>query len=556
MRIPTIPDGRGAETAFQSRKALYINTLRECEVSREDRAATASSLKTAFLTGSLSAASVRYNKLKQHGMSVASALYSPESVRFSPYLPPHYHMDAYLARMPAVRDALEAVWSASDAGAVFNMGVRAAYYTDCVTFKVLTSNGAPTVALISDPGDLGVWEEISDDFVHQEALCHWYSMSLPAFWRLISGKPVSMRERLWAIAQEHRSRRPYGRDDALPPTVESLIVFSTSPTMAGEANVAGLDATMAKPQVAADVVRLAELWIWDDALADYRVVTFLLPTETIVRDTGNPLLPGEHPFYPLTLDPVPGYVWGLAPMRYLIGLQNWREKKMLSMDDRDEKQIDPPLVLLGFGNLVDNEKAKAFRKAGGTLAANNPGADVKPVIPPPIPDPLYMIDAIDRMWENMESLPTGAGARGLGPASAEDDLMAKALLSSGPTLNRAMLVERCIERVATALLRLERRRKERPLFTTEGERFYLSQMPAALAARVWAHSASPIFAQQIMSKALAARQTGDITGEDFLEFLNLPGLDLLRPKARRIAEAQAEHQDKVMQVAKLKALKK
>jgi len=117
-------------------------------------------------------------------------------------------------------------------------------------------------------------------------------------------------------------------------------------------------------------------------------------------------------------------------------------------------------------------------------------------------------------------------------------------------------VERCIERVATALLRLERRRKERPLFTTEGERFYLSQMPAALAARVWAHSASPIFAQQIMSKALAARQTGDITGEDFLEFLNLPGLDLLRPKARRIAEAQAEHQDKVMQVAKLKALKK
>src|SRR3972149_385825 len=281
------------------------------------------------------------------------------------------------------------------------------------------------------------------------------------------------------------------------------------------------------------------LWIWDGAMADYRVVTFLLPTETIVRDTGNPLLPGEHPFYSLTLDPVPGYVWGLAPMRYLIGLQNWREKKMLSMDDRDEKQIDPPLVLLGFGNLVDNEKAKAFRKAGGTLAANNPGADVKPVIPPPIPhpppipDPLYMIDAIDRMWENMESLPTGAGARGLGPASAEDDLMAKALLSSGPTLNRALLVGRCIERAATALLRLERRRKERPLFTTEGERFYLSQMPAALAARVWAHSAPPIFAPQIMRQAIAARQPGDIAGEDFLEFLNLPGLDLRRRKREK-----------------------
>src|SRR3989304_1641381 len=104
-----------------------------------------------------------------------------------------------------------------------------------------------------------------------------------------------------------------------------------------------------------------------------------------------------------------------------------------------------------------------------------------------------MMDGIDRMWGSPEALPTGAGARGLGPAGA---------------------------------------------------------------ARVWPHSASPIFAQQIMSKALAARQTGDITGEDFLEFLNLPGLDLLRPKARRIAEAQAEHQDKVMQVAKLKALKK
>src|SRR3989304_8378787 len=95
--------------------------------------------------------------------------------------------------------------------------------------------------------------------------------------------------------------------------------------------------------------------------------------------------------------------------------------------------------------------------------------------------------------EDMESLPTGAGARGLGPASAEDDLMAKALLSSGPTLNRAMLVERCIERVATALLRLERRRKERPLFTTEGERFYLSPMPAGLAGRGWGRSGPAAF---------------------------------------------------------------
>src|SRR3972149_12037860 len=125
------------------------------------------------------------------------------------------------------------------------------------------------------------------------------------------------RDRLLSIAREHRSRRPYGRDAPLPPTVESLIVFSPSPTMAGEANVAGLDATMAKPQVAADVVRLAELWIWDDALADYRVVTFLLPTETIVRDTGNPLPPRAHPFSNPTLDPVPGDGWGLAPVRRL-----------------------------------------------------------------------------------------------------------------------------------------------------------------------------------------------------------------------------------------------
>jgi hypothetical protein len=52
---------------------------------------------------------------------------------------------------------------------------------------------------------------------------------------------------------------------------------------------------------------------------EYRVATHFLPTERTLWDPLNPLEPGRHPFHGLTLNPMPHYVWGLAPLWALTG---------------------------------------------------------------------------------------------------------------------------------------------------------------------------------------------------------------------------------------------
>jgi hypothetical protein len=71
-------------------------------------------------------------------------------------------------------------------------------------------------------------------------------------------------------------------------------------------------------------------------------------------------------------------------------------------------------------------------------------------------------------------------------------------------------------------------------------------MPGDFVVRVWAHSTSPIYTEHIVQKAMLARKTGDISGEDFLVYLNLPNTDKVRRKHKSIEKSQAEKQEKVI----------
>ena len=176
--------------------------------------------------------------------------------------------------------------------------------------------------------------------------------------------------------------------------------------------------------------------------------------------------------------------------------------------------------------------------------------------PPSLPDPFGFVDHIDRAFDRRGGLPRGMSGQTEPGVRSGEQAMVQAMLGAGPTLSRAMLVEDVIEAIATAMLRLHRRVSDTTLRKSDGSEFLLSQMPGHFVARVWEHSASPIYQEQVIQRAVLAKDKGAIDAEDFLEFLNLPMTDVrLKAKARKLAAAQAEKTKELIDIQRMKAEK-
>jgi hypothetical protein len=545
MRIPEAKDGP------DGRFALYRNLIRTCEISRADRRARNQGLRQLYLTGAKDGSRPRYNAIKAYVRSSAALLYASGSTRFGVSLPPRYG-DDFLDEEQAAREELRQVWHDSYAPLIFGLGVTWAHVWDTAVFKVFVSENRPHLMLLPEPGDLGLLHEDLIDWDTQEALCQWYTMDLARFARVVAAIPnAETRRRLMQQATDHAVPGTETALDVLPPAMNRIILASASPTMVGVVNTDAWG-PMATPRVGDPVVRLAELWVKDDALGDYRVVTNFLPTEEILWDPPNPLNPGEHPFHNLSLELIPNYAWGSSPIDDQEALQAWREEKMTELDIRDGLQIDPPIVFEGMST-IDGEKAKAFRRRGGNITLSTPNAKATPMVPEPLPEPFSFVEQIDAMSAKAGGLPRGMTGQTEQGVRSGDQAMTQALLGAGPTFERAMLVVHCLEAVATAMLRLHRRVSDVTLQKTDGSKFLLSQMPADLVARVWAQSSSPLYAEKIVQKAMAAVQMKAITPEDALDYLDLPMTEALKAKARKLAQAQGEKGERVMEMKEAEA---
>jgi len=540
----------------RARYALYRNLIRYCERSRSERRARARRLRDFYLTGSDEGADVFYNKIEEWVEFSSAYLYDPASVRFYPALPPHYG-NRYAEELAVAREELEWLWHQTPTALLFAAGVTWAHVWDSVVFKVVMQpRSVPMPWLVPDPSDLGVLHENLNDWENQEAICQWYVMDLARFERLVNLFPAERvdqrgRDELIQLARDHAVPGYETSYEMLPPAVSRLIISAASPTMTGAVDMPP-EAPLGIPRVSDPVVRIAELWVKDDSINDYRVVTNFLPTEDILWEPENPLLKGQHPFHELSLSFIPGYLWGKAPAQSLLRLQLLREKKFHEQDRRDELFINPPLFFEGMSNL-DGEKSKRFRLPGGDITSSMPNAKVTPVTPPPKVDEFGFIDQVDNMFARQSALPkVNIGGMEAG-VRTEDQLMALAMLGSGPTMRRAMIVKSAAERLATYMLRLHRQVLGRTLKTHEGAEFYLSQISGEIAARVWANSTSPLYVQQTFQKATAAKQLGAIDNESYLDYLDLPNINVLKRRAREMGEGQAAAAQQLVDIKKAEA---
>ena len=116
--------------------------------------------------------------------------------------------------------------------------------------------------------------------------------------------------------------------------VERIIMSQVNPTMYGNVNLDLAGQMKYKATVAEDTVEMTELWVWNDDIGDYQVVTKADPDIIIYDRPGESVfLKGELPFVQICPNPLYDYYWGGSEVQRLVYLQQLRNKRLAEILD-------------------------------------------------------------------------------------------------------------------------------------------------------------------------------------------------------------------------------
>lgn len=517
----------------------------------------------------------RYNKLQSHVDQLSSYLYGPEGTRFSLSVPPRVR-DKWLPQALVARDEFTRVWRDTGADVLFAQVVDWSLIFG-TTFLKLTplDRDAIQVDYVS-PADIGVLREDIPELDRQEVLVHWYCLSLSEFAQLVDGM-ANAKEAI-DLAEQRAIPAPEAGNSARPNVVQQIIATSAQPD-----EISGILAlgTLGdeRPQVEEPIVELAEVWekahFWKrdkkgnkvgDPVTDY-VVTTMLGQYAVVPARRNPVLPamsepywmpGELPFVKVATKPLRDYFWGVSELSGLVQLQDWREIRMVEMDELLKRNLDPPRAFSGF-NLTD-EKLKALNSIGGFISSPIPSARAENLAPEIPPQGFEMIDRIDAMFAEAGGLQPILQGQNPPDVRAGGQLQALAGIAAGGRIRKkALLVEDALEIVATRLFHLMQRRDPTPYPFEVAEEmpkpptFLLSHLPPDTKVLVSAHSASPVYAQELAQKAAMLYEAGAIDMPTLIDFMNVPMAEELRVKAKELQKGKAAVAAKQMEIEMMKA---
>ena len=346
MIIPEVKD----------REEFYIEIINKCEASLSDRKQSNQSYRQYYLQGSLgNQKNVMQNRLRDKVNLLSAFLYAQETtkfgIRFAKHVPEEQRLYADVLREVALDD-----WHDSDTDRAFGDAVTWACVYGSMFKKVIwTQHGLETYPL--EPHCFGVLREDTDRIAHQEALVMTFFITRSELNRQLY-KHQNRDEILRRV-----SARKKDESSTIPEAVNRIIISQSSPNMIGSANVDGQGIRQDyNPIVEEDLVECRELWVWDDSLkkgeGDYRVWTSALPDITIY-DRTNLFIPQEHPFIKVCPVSIYNYFWGFSLVGALVGLQDWRDKRLSQIDSTLVRQLRPSRIGIGAGPLGVRESLGA-----------------------------------------------------------------------------------------------------------------------------------------------------------------------------------------------------
>lgn len=524
MRIPTKPE---------EREFFYLDLINKCDVSKDERNGDYSSLRSFFLFGAGPEESpAPFNKIASHIDQLSSFLYSAETTRFNIALGAGVS-DEQHRYVPSLTQALHDEWNNSNADQVFSTALNWALVYNTTFIKLVPYNNSIMPYLV-DPGTIGVLREDVPYTDRQQAMTMTYYSTKQDLWARLYAHPNrdSIISRI-TTAQYQPTHIPEG--------IDRIVMSQTNPTLYGTVNLDLYGYNRMKARIAEDTVEMTELYVWNDEIQDYQVVTRASP-DVIIYDRPNEsmFLKGELPFIQICPNPQYDYYWGQSEVSKLVYLQQMRNRRMTEILDLLSKQVNPPTALTGFTGIYD-EKNFALNRAGGLIASDMPNAKAER-LSPNIPQDLYaQLREIDSMFEETSgivSVLSGKGEQGVRSAGHASQL---ARLGSSRAKKRAMVVEDALEKMATLYLKLMQTYDNQPLKDIEGNKFIPAQFTKDYVVKVDAHSNSPIFMEDLRSLAFNLFKAQAIDKESLIDLLDPPMKQLLKERLRRM-EAKAAMQ--------------
>ena len=438
MRIPQ---------ADADREEFYIDLMQKCMVSVDYRKNQYDKLKCYFLFGaSPDDPPALYNKIAPHIDQLNSFLYSSETTRFSINMGASVDKSEH-SKIPVLTRALNDEWLDSNTDQVFSTAINWSLVFNSTFVKILVGKKGSLHPYMIEPATIGVLREDKPYTDRQEAICHKYYMTKSELYTRLYSHP----KRESILRRVFEAPKPA---DETPNAMNRLAFSQTQPNITGNVNLSLESMSRYQAQVAEGVVEMYELWVWNDDIDDYQVITMAAPDVVVYDRSGESMfLKGECPFVQISPNPLYDYFWGQSEVEKLIFLQELRTKRVGEISMLLAKQVNPPKAFSGFMGITD-EKAYALNSPSSFILSDTPGGKVEELAPK-MPDDLFKeINEIDAMFaeaSGISSVLQGKGETGVRSAGHASQL---ARLGSSRAKKRALIIEDSLEKLATLYLKL------------------------------------------------------------------------------------------------------
>lgn len=457
-----------------------------CFVSRKERISRGAVFKNFFTSGDANGDPQIYPLVYEFIDTLTSELYSPSELRFG----------VEFSGSPTVVDRAMGHAAAAELNRHIHQGNVDTCIEQAVTWslvkgktfiKLLWSDDGFEPYLIQ-PEYMGVLREDIEQLDRQEAFVQSTYYTPERFAELVAN--FEDRDAIMRKVQKHMEPSKEGDDPNNANHLKQVILGGIYPYTAagsGQGNtqknrgfvewLGGPNPTL-DPKVMKSLIRMDELWVWDDDRDDYTVIQHVGddvlitgkdthrnifadmwdPDNTkkkIKADDDNPLS-GQHPFIEICPNPFDGYFWGRSEIINVALLQESINKRLNGINSLLRLQEDPPRYFR-MGTAMKQQELAKLKKPGGYLVDSNPQSQPPIALAPELPPDLWnSLHEYMKLFYQIGGLPPVVQGRGESGVRAQGHAEVLAHMASPRFKDRALLVERqvsCIGGLGLAMMK-------------------------------------------------------------------------------------------------------
>lgn len=526
--------------------------VEECLASQVKRRANYSYYRSMFFTGTEDGGVAKFNKIYSHIDRLGSLLFSPSDVRFT-IDSSIDETDEWSEPFDLASRHINREFYRRRCGLAFSQALEVGLYKGAGFIKATYGHNGIEPYVVH-PDFMGVMREDVDDLDRQEAFVHSFYVTPSQLKRLVYAR----HDKSWIMDQVANGGTNRSESDFTDSYLYEIIVGGIHPiqnTPTGYkgsiGNVLGPPTPMLAPEVSTRLIRIDELWVFnqdqkrtDGGLGDWTTIRIAEPGVVIEGDMIHRNLsdiPGEHPFIKVCANDIPGYFWGRSEIAQLAELQTLLNARINNADDIIRKQANPPRAFRGFSGLTD-EKAAALSSVGGRLIDGNPSTMTSiDSLGPTMPADLLPYIRLILEWFDesggMTGMLTGQGEPGVRAGAHAGALMKTA---AARIRDRALAVEWQVAAFGETTFKMDQAKNASVFKCPNGQEFMLSQLPADANVTVDSHSSSPAFSGENVNLSFALARAGAIGLEDLLEDTQPPHMEkkILRLRKRQAQQAK------------------